>query len=430
MSLRSLWQRVTNPFFWLARTALGIAKSFILAARKAGARLGILASLAIGLASAGAGTYLIATAGGINLWRFVLPVKAIGIVLIAVGCFVSGWLAACFTASAVKLGDSDRDRLRKAESDAKNAEQKYQEEKSKRIEKEIELSDIRRELNERAGRGINIGAIESVLQLALAKSELYVTDFEGKWVEKSFKPKSFFNEATMSRFVEVVRRPFEAQFGIDLKDIRVEDHGSYLTVDGVQAKKISSQPKPKRDLQSQTEQEADSKSDHGSNTKQEGVYKWDYQLGPQLQEFTLKKVKYEEVAKLPAEDQWKIARTTGPDKKGQRWAWIVDANTFDGRVSFDSQIYQKCHDDHLSRVEGEVFGTVEDADSIDSRFGFINEAIVKMGQKIIKQLLAPLGKEVQFLDKVPLAEDDRSNWIPLIEFCKESNKRLLTGGGR
>lgn len=424
MSMKSIWQWITNPFIWLARKALDIARSFLLAARKAGARLGLLAALAIGLASAGAGTYFIATSGGINLWQFVLPVKAIGVVLIAVGCFVSGWLAACFTASAVKLGDSDRDRLRKAESDAKEAEQNFQNEKRKRIEKEIQLSEVRKELDECAAKGINIGAIESVLQLAMAKSELFVTDFEGKWVEDSFKEGTFFNSPSMCRFVEVVRRPFEATFGLDLDDIRIVDHDGILLVDGLQAQKISSKPKPKQDSHPQPEQESESNSEQDSLLKHDEAYKWDYLLGAQLQRFSLKKVKLDEVENLSSEDQWKIAKGPERDKNGQQWVWVADQNEFTGSLNFDSKIFQKCHDDHLSRVEGEVYGTAEDANTIDNRFRFINETIVKMGKEIITKLLAPIGKEIKFLDKKPWAEGDHSNWKPLIEFCKQTNERL------
>ena len=380
---------------WLGR----ILNSFFNAARRIGVSFGIVGSFGLGLAFALAGGYLATASGSISFWRFILPVKAIGLVSIAVGCFVSGWLAACFTASAIKLGDKDREQLRDARQKALENEKELKQEKEQRLKTERELFDVKKELKDRASKGVDVAAIESILELALAKSELYVTDFDGQWIPESFHNPSF-GAPTIDRYVEVYRKPFEAKFGINLKDIRIVEHDGVLMVDGLQAKNIGSQP------------------------KQGDEYEWP--LIGQLQTYRLKKVPWQDVKDWPEKDQWKIARGPEADKKNQEWVWIVDQEQkeFSGHFKLDSATVQDLQEKHRARVESAVFGTAETPDSIDNRFGFINETIVRMGKKIIERILAPLGKQITFLGKSALSSEDRANWPTLIEFCKQTNDKL------
>lgn len=411
MNLKSVSAKIVNGIVRTFEIVFSIGKwtgrgmvLFFNAARRIGVAFGIVGSFALGLAFALAGGYLATASGAISIWRFVLPVKAIGLVGIAVGCFVSGWLAACFTASAVKLGDRDRDRLRNAEQKAGETEMELKKEREERVQAQRKLADAQKEMKAYAARGINISAIESILQLALAKSELYVTDFEGEWIPETFRNPPV-GSPSIDRYVEVFRKPFEATFGIDLKDIKISEHNGVLLIDGLQAKKISSHP------------------------KQDDQYEWP--LVGQLQTYRLKKVRWDEETEQnwPSAEQWKIAKGPEPDKKGQKWVWVVDEGQkdFSGHLKLDSAIVQKRQEEHRKRVEAEVYGTEMSENSVDNRFKFINDTIVEMGRKIIKNLLAPLGKEIIILDKKQDETNEQSDWKPLIDFCQESNKLLENG---
>ncbi len=411
MNLKSVSAKIVNGIVRTFEIVFSIGKwtgrgmvLFFNAARRIGVAFGIVGSFALGLAFALAGGYLATASGAISIWRFVLPVKAIGLVGIAVGCFVSGWLAACFTASAVKLGDRDRDRLRNAEQKAGETEMELKKEREERVQAQRKLVDAQKEMKAYAARGINISAIESILQLALAKSELYVTDFEGEWIPETFRNPPV-GSPSIDRYVEVFRKPFEATFGIDLKDIKISEHNGVLLIDGLQAKKISSHP------------------------KQDDQYEWP--LVGQLQTYRLKKVRWDEETEQnwPSAELWKIAKGPEPDKKGQKWVWVVDEGQkdFSGHLKLDSAIVQKRQEEHRKRVEAEVYGTEMSENSVDNRFKFINDTIVEMGKKIITNLLAPLGKEIIILDKKQDETDEQSDWKPLIDFCQESNKLLENG---
>ena len=196
------------------------------------------------------------------------------------------------------------------------------------------------------------------------------------------------------------RKPFEAKFGINLKDIRIAERDGILIVDGLHMKKTSSQP------------------------KQGDEYEWP--LIGQLQTYRLKKVPWQDVKDWPEKDKWKIARGPEADKRNQEWVWIVDPEQkeFSGHLKLDSATVQKLQEEHRERVEREVYGAVDSPNSIDNRFGFINETIVNMGEKIIESILAPLGKPITFIGKTAVPSEDRANWPTLIDFCKQTNDKL------
>lgn len=394
-----------KPLIWVAKgifKLLGKAASFVKGAfvetERAIAFALILASLALGM-------WLAMSSGGLNVWRFILPLKAIGVFVAGFGCLYGGMLSEKFHAKAIELSAAE------AAKKAADTEQKRKEDMEKAIQErddalhakddvEHELENLKKEhekvaaeLRERKGCGLDVGFVRDIAELNLAEVQMTIDKFHGDdWEAPSdsrAKRNTGFSPDPAKRYIGVLRRSCLVKYGIDMRNLKVLDTPNEVLVFGLAAKVTGTQ-----------------------NVKD------DWKLA-QVQEYAVKRISPEE------------AKSLTPDHK----TWVVDdryyaidekMKDFKGSRSLDKYALQDKKDEWIRQLTEEI--------DAGCNMKGINSYVVDMARRLIILLLRPLRKPIRFEDR-PIADIEAElgnlgmgkELLSLEDFARGFNRKLLTG---
>ncbi len=239
-----------KAFFWIGKKIVGIvakaATNFFHFVAKSFAVGGEIIAIALAFASLGAGFWFAASDNGLNLWRFILPLKFLGVFIGGAGCFLGGVIFLKSSTAALK---ADVEKARKeAEQHGRDLEKKEAEKNA--LKKELDdaksrLSDAQAELDDRRGRGLDIGTVRAIAELNLAEVEMTIDKFHGnEWEEPSFPTDYNFigkrpvtiADPTVYRFLALLRRSCTVKYGIDMKQVRFLETPTEIVVYNLTAK--------------------------------------------------------------------------------------------------------------------------------------------------------------------------------------------------
>lgn len=143
------------------------------------------------LFSLAAGMWLAMASGGFNVWRFFLPLKALGVFVAGFGCLYGGILAERVHMKALRLAGEKA--VCTAVENARKSEEEKANMRKERDDARQQLSVLRgkyekaeAELRERRGCGLDVGFVRSVAELNLAEAEVTIDKFYGEdWEDPS-----------------------------------------------------------------------------------------------------------------------------------------------------------------------------------------------------------------------------------------------------
>ena len=349
-------------------------------ARKIGIGLGLLLGCVITTGSLVGGAILVAKAGTLSVWRFLLPFKSIGVSVSGLGCFLGGWLVANYSAKVIKLASNEATKREEAKRDARRMMEEVDRKSVELSRIRIELDKAKSELDERRGRRIDVNAIRSIFKLGLAEADMSITDFHGEWLD-DFSDSWYSPSTTASRYVGVLRKTFVATFGADMNNVVVRETTDSLLIGGLVTETIGIRRNRNEWLLEQT------------------------------QKYHLRKTTVDKADELPA---WKVANRTV--KGGNEFCYVIDEKelAFDG--TFDQNRIAAKKSDQEQRLN----------DNIEAGFGFqgVNDYILDMAENFLRHLLAPTGKTIEFVQTVVGNVEPSGDWMKLIDFVTDYNKRL------
>ena len=310
-------------------------------------------------------------AAGSVAGSFLVPTKALGVLLASGGCFLAGWMFAAALGRNLQLAGSNRQSLEEAQ---KRAEQLQVQNQGL----QVQIDDLRREKERLEHQRIDINAIKPILKLGLAEADMSIKDVKVAWMN-DFKAGTF-SSATRSQYVGVLQRSFKAAYGIDLSKVRFREASDGIRVAGIATESLGF------------------KND-----------KTDWLL-QQTQKYKLKSTSLVSGGPIPVAD----AATGFP--AGDNYFEINRDEPFEGRADLNLTREQaKAQEDELRRrVEL----------GVGSEFVNVNAYIRDMVKGFLGYLLAPVGKPLLFVE-TPVEElKEKSGWFGLEAFVKDYNERL------
>ena len=201
---------------------------------------GEVMAIALAFASLGVGFWLAASDHGFNLWRFILPLKFLGVFIGGAGCFLGG-VVFLKSNNAVVKADLEKAR-QEAEEHGRDLEKKEAEKNALRKElndAKSSLAKAQAELDDRRGRGLDIGTVRAIAELNLAQVEMTIDKFHGnEWEEPSFPVahRIGLTSPTVNRFVALLRRSCTVKYGVDMKQVRFLETPTEIVVYNLNAK--------------------------------------------------------------------------------------------------------------------------------------------------------------------------------------------------
>jgi hypothetical protein len=316
------------------------------------------------------GTILLAA--GSVAGSFLVPTKALGVLLASGGCFAAGWMFAAFFAKNVELAGSERQSAAEEKKRADHLQAQNQ-------GLQTQIDELRREKERLEHQRIDINAIRPILKLGLADADMSIKDVKMAWMN-DFESGGVFSSATRSQYVGVLQRSFKAAYGIDLSKVRFREASDGIRVAGIATESLGFK-----------------------NDKTV----W---LLQQTQKYKLKTTSLVSGGPIPASD----AATGFP--AGDNYYEINSDEPFEGRADLNLTREQaKTQEEELrQRVD----------QGVGAEFGNVNSYIREMLKGFLGFLLAPVKKPLFFVD-TPLGEvEGKAGWLALEDFAKDFNRRL------
>jgi hypothetical protein len=323
-----------------------------------GARLALLATIVL--------------AAGAVAGSFLVPTKALGVLLASAGCFVAGWMFAAAFAKNVELAESDRKSAAEVQKRADRLQAQNQ-------GLQLQVDELRREKERLEHQRIDINAIRPVLKLGLAEADMSIKDVKMAWMN-DFESGGVFSSATRSQYVGVLQRSFKASYGIDLSKVRFREASDGIRVAGIATESLGFK---------------DDKT------------VW---LLQQTQKYKLKATSLTSGAPIPVADASTGFRTD------DYYYELDPEEPFEGHLDLNRTRSQaKMQEDELrQRIDR----------GIGSEFENVNSYIREMVKGFLGFLLAPVKKPLFFVD-TPLGEvEGKAGWLALEDFAKDFNRRL------
>lgn len=359
---------------------------------------GEVVAIALAFASLGVGFWFAASDNGLNLWRFILPLKFLGVFIGGAGCFLSGVVFLKSNAAALKA-DIEK-AWQEAEKRGRDLEKKEAEENA--LRKELDdarsrLSNAQDELDDRRGRGLDIGTVRSIAELNLAEVEMTIDKFHGnEWEEPSFptdyniigKRPVTITDPTVYRFLGLLRRSCIVKYGIDMKQVRFFETPTEIVVYNLNAKVTGV-----------------------LNTSQD---EWPLE---QVQKYVLKRIDGADSDAPLFGKTW--------EHNGRRYAVDKTCLDFTGSFSHDKHPIQ----DYKNKWASDLTKDIQNGCEIKG----IGSYVTGMAEEILRMLLPEkkTGKALKF-DKRPrevieaeLANLGMSPGLALEDFAQNYNRRLL-----
>jgi hypothetical protein len=319
----------------------------------------------------GARICLLATvvlAAGAVAGSFLVPTKALGVLLASGGCFVAGWMFAAALAKNVQLAGGDSEAQKRAER-LQVQNQGLQ----------VQIDDLRSEKERLEHQRIDINAIKPILKLGLAEADMSIKDVKVAWMN-DFEAGGMFSSATRSQYVGVLQRSFKAAYGIDLSKVRFREASDCIRIAGIATESLGF------------------KDD-------ESVW-----LLQQTQKYKLKGTSLTSGGPIPVADA-ATGFTAGDNY------WEIDRGApFEGGLDLNRTSTQaKAQEDELRKRINQGIG---------SEFENINSYIREMVKGFLGFLLAPVKKPLLFVETPVKELEGKSEWLALEDFAGDFNRRL------
>ena len=311
-------------------------------------------------------------AAGAVAGSFLVPTKALGVLLASAGCFAAGWLFAAALAQNLQMAGADRKSLDEVQKRAERLQAQNQ-------GLQVQIDDLRREKERLEHQRIDINAFKPILKLGLAEAEMSIKDVKVAWMN-DFDGGGMFSPATRSQYVGVLQRSFKAAYGVDLGKVRFREGSDCIRVAGIATESLGF------------------KDD-------ETVW-----LLQQTQKYKLKGTSLTSGGPIPVADA-----ATG-FAAGDNY-WEIDRDeSFEGGLDLNTTRDQaKAQEDELRKRINLGVG---------SEFQNINSYIRDMVKGFLGFLLAPVNKPLLFVE-TPVEElEEKAGWLSLEGFVKDYNGRL------
>lgn len=330
-------------------------------ARRFGAALGLILAVAL--------------AAGAVVGSFLIPTKALGVAVSAVGCFAVGWLFSVFFGRALGLAKKDgadekflRDELAREQSENATARRRIS---------ALE-SDNARLMHQR----IDINSFAPVLKLGLMEVDMSIKDVKAVWMD-DFDSGGMFSKPTRSKYVGVLERSFKATYGVDLMKLRIHDDGDCLRVAGIAPESIG---------------------------LKDDSMRW---LVRQTQKYRLKATSLVKNGSVPSCDH-----DTGWGD-GETYFQIDASAPFEGRMDLNATA--TVAEEQTAELQKRI------NNGIGQEFKLVNDYIQKTAQGFISLLLAPVGKPIVFVSTPLMELKSKPNWLVIEDFVSDFNNRLPNG---
>lgn len=319
----------------------------------------------------GARICLLATvvlAAGAVAGSFLVPTKALGVLLASGGCFVAGWMFAAALAKNVQLARGEREAQMRAER-LQVQNQGLQ----------VQIDDLRREKERLEHQRIDLNAIRPILKLGLAEADMSIKDVKVAWMN-DFEDGGMFSTATRSQYVGVLQRSFRAAYGIDLSKVRFREASDCIRIAGIATESLGF------------------KDDETT---------W---LVQQTQKYKLKATSLTSGGAIPVADA-----ETG-FAAGDNYYELNRDTPFEGCLDLNrTRAQAKAQEDELRKRINQGIGT---------EFANINTYIREMVKGFLGFLLAPVKKPLVFVE-TPVDElEGKSEWMALEDFAGNFNRQL------
>lgn len=311
-------------------------------------------------------------AAGAVAGSFLVPTKALGVLLASAGCFAAGWLFAAALAKNLQLAGGDRQSLDEAQKRAERLQVQNQ-------GLQVQIDDLRREKERLEHQRIDINAIKPILKLGLAEADMSIKDVKVAWMN-DFDGGGMFSSATRSQYVGVLQRSFKAAYGVDLGKVRFREGSDCIRVAGIATESLGF------------------KDD-------ETVW-----LLQQTQQYKLKGTSLTAGGPIP------VANAATGFAAGDNY-WEIDRDeSFEGGLDLNRTRDQaKAQEDELRKRINLGVG---------AEFQNINSYIRDMVKGFLSFLLAPVNKPLLFVE-TPVEElEGKAGWLALEDFAQGYNNRL------
>jgi len=329
----------------------------------------------------GARLCLLATvflAAGAVAGSFLVPTKALGVLLASAGCFAAGWMFAAALAKNLQLAGTDRQSLDEVQKRAERLQVQNQ-------GLQVQIDDLRREKERLEHQRVDINAIKPILKLGLAEADMSIKDVKVAWMN-DFESGGMFSSATRSQYVGVLQRSFKAAYGVDLGKVRFREGSDCIRVAGIATESLGF------------------KDDETT---------W---LLQQTQKYKLKGTSLTDGSPIPVADA-----ATG-FAAGDNY-WEIDRGaSFEGGLDLNkTRALANAQEDELRKRINLGVG---------SEFQNINSYIRDMVKGFRRFLLAPVGKPLLFVETPTEELEGKTEWMLLEDFANQYNKRFVTSGSR
>ena len=323
----------------------------------------------------GARICLLATvvlAAGAVAGSFLVPTKALGVLLASGGCFVAGWMFAAALAKNLQMAGNDRQSLDEAQKRAERLQVQNQ-------GLQVQIDDLRREKERLEHQRIDINSVKPILKLGLAEADMSIKDVKMAWMN-DFDDGGMFSTATRSQYVGVLQRSFKAAYGIDLSKVRFREASDCIRIAGIATESLGF------------------KDDETT---------W---LLQQTQKYKLKATSLTSGGAIPVADA-----ETG-FAVGDNYYEINRDTPFEGCLDLNrTRVPAKAQEDELRKRINQGIGT---------EFENINSYIREMVKGFLGFLLAPVGKPLLFVETPVTELEGKSEWLALEDFARDFNRRL------
>ena len=304
---------------------------------------------------------------------FLVPTKILGVIFTAIGCFVAGWL---FSVSLSKFA-----RQEPKDGESGMPFQKELKEKESMIQRlENTANDLKAEKECLERQRIDINAVRPVFKLGLMDAKMSISDVKIAW-DKDFEEEGIFSKARRSQYIGVLRRSFKATYGVDLAKLYVRDD-----VDSIQVAGIATENLGFRDV----------------NTE------W---LVRQIQTYSLKATSETDGGAVPS------GNPAVGFKHMENFYEIDRQEPFTGTFDRDRTA------DFCEQQERELSMRLDKG--IGEEFCNLNNYIKNMAKGVIRLLLSPTGKRVDFIETSIAQIREEDGWMTLEDFSNGFNKGII-----
>lgn len=323
-------------------------------------RLGVMLGLSVAVALS-----IFSGVGG-----FFVPTKILGVFFASIGCFVSGWLFSVSLSKFTRLESKDCETEMSFRKELKEKESKIQ-----RLESTVNDLMAQKEYLER--QRIDINAVRPVFKLGLVDAEMSISDVKIVW-DKDFEEEGIFSKAQRSQYIGVLRRSFKATYGVDLAKLYVRDDVDSIHVAGITTENLGF-----RDV----------------NTE------W---LVRQIQTYSLKSTSETDGGAIPS-----VNHATG-------FKHLENFYEIDRQESFTGTFDRERTADFCEQQERELSKRLDKG--IGEEFYNLNNYIKNMAKGVIRLLLSPTGKRVDFVETSLAQIREEAGWMTLEDFSNGFNK--------